>query len=109
MKCGPCGNDDRVSRKPSRPTRPVDVPAATVTVGAKADLLTSRVSVRDVEWVAGPVDGRLLGQTSAHGQPRRCRVDGRDVVWEEPTRRVAPGQSIVLYEGDEVVGSGQVA
>lgn len=31
MKCGPCGNDDRVSRKPSRPTRPVDVPAASRT------------------------------------------------------------------------------
>ena len=31
MKSGPCGNDDRVSRKPSRPTRPVDVPAASRT------------------------------------------------------------------------------
>ena len=31
MKCGPGGNDDRVSRKPSRPTRPVDVPAASRT------------------------------------------------------------------------------
>lgn len=31
MKCGPGGNDDRVSRIPSRPTRPVDVPAASRT------------------------------------------------------------------------------
>lgn len=31
MKSGPGGNDDRVSRKPSRPTRPVDVPAASRT------------------------------------------------------------------------------
>lgn len=31
MKCGSCGNDDRVSRKPSRPTRPADVPAASRT------------------------------------------------------------------------------
>jgi hypothetical protein len=28
VKCGPRGNDDPVSRKPSRPTRLVDVPAA---------------------------------------------------------------------------------
>ena len=31
MNCGPRGNDDRVSRKPSRPARSVDVPAASRT------------------------------------------------------------------------------
>ncbi len=87
----------------------VDVPTATVTVGTKADLVTDRVPLRDLVWVAGPVDGPLLAQASAHGQPRPCWVDGTDVVWAEPTRRVAPGQSVVLYDADEVVGAGQAA
>ena len=26
--------------------------------------------------------------------------------WDEPQRRVAPGQSVVLYDGDQVVGAG---
>jgi tRNA-specific 2-thiouridylase len=30
------------------------------------------------------------------------------VDWAEPQRRVAPGQSVVLYAGDEVVGGGVV-
>jgi tRNA U34 2-thiouridine synthase MnmA/TrmU len=55
--------------------------------------------------VAGP----LLAQVSAHGLPQACRVQGRAVVFEEPSRRVAPGQSVVLYEGDLVAGGGIVA
>lgn len=87
----------------------VDVPGATVTVGAAADLLTDRVALRDLRWAAGPVEGPLEAQVSAHGTPRSARVEGSDVVWAAPQRRVAPGQSIVLYDGDVVVGGGEAA
>jgi tRNA U34 2-thiouridine synthase MnmA/TrmU len=33
-------------------------------------------------------------------------VEGEVVRFAEPQRRVAPGQSVVLYERDEVVGAG---
>jgi tRNA U34 2-thiouridine synthase MnmA/TrmU len=51
--------------------------------------------------------GEFLAQTSAHGEalPARITADLR-VVWETPHRRVAPGQSVVLYEDDTVVGGG---
>jgi tRNA-specific 2-thiouridylase len=94
---------------PPRYAVAVDVPSATVTVGEAADLLTSRVRLGSVAWVDGPVDGALDAQVSAHGAVRACRVDGLDVCFEEPARRVAPGQSVVLYDGDTVVGAGQVA
>jgi tRNA-specific 2-thiouridylase len=94
---------------PPRYAVAVDVGARTVTVGGAADLLTDRVELTAVEWAAGPVADPLLAQVSAHGVPRPCRVDGHAVVFDEPSRRVAPGQSVVLYEGDEVVGAGQVA
>jgi tRNA-specific 2-thiouridylase len=84
----------------------VDVPSATVTVGAKADLLTDRVDLDDLTWTAAPVTGPLLAQCSAHGAPRAARVDGDAVVFAEPARRVAPGQSVVLYEADQVIGAG---
>jgi tRNA-specific 2-thiouridylase len=87
----------------------VDVASATVTVGTRADLLTDRATLADLRWVAGVVTGPLVAQVSAHGLVRPCRVEGPDVVWDEPARRVAPGQSVVLYEGDEVVAAGQVA
>ena len=34
---------------------------------------------------------------------------GATLQWAEPQRRVAPGQSVVLYRGDEVLGGGIAA
>ncbi|MEQ1787445.1 MAG: aminomethyltransferase beta-barrel domain-containing protein, partial [Acidimicrobiales bacterium] len=86
----------------------VDVPTATVTVGAKHDLLVDHVELADLVWVGAPVDGPLLAQTSAHGAPHPCRAEGSTVVFDAPVRRVAPGQSVVLYDGEVVVAGGLV-
>jgi tRNA-specific 2-thiouridylase len=91
---------------PARYAVAIDVPSATVTIGSRADLLTDQVALDGLTWAAGPVSGPLLAQTSAHGVPRPCHVVGAVVVFEEPTRKVAAGQSVVLYEGDEVAGAG---
>jgi len=84
----------------------VDVPEATVTVGTADDLLVDCIELDDLTWVGGVVDGPLSAQVSAHGAPRPCRVDGATVSFPRPERRVAPGQSVVLYDGDVVVGGG---
>jgi tRNA-specific 2-thiouridylase len=81
----------------------VDVARATVTIGSKADLLTDRIPLQGLAWTSSPVAGPLLAQTSAHGAVRAGHVDGDAFVLDEPARRVAPGQSVVLYEADEVV------
>ncbi len=87
----------------------VDVPAATVTVGDADDLLVRRIELVDLAWNGAPVAGPLVAQASAHGTSHPCRVHGTSVVYDEPARRVAPGQSVVLYHGDVVVGGGRVA
>jgi tRNA-specific 2-thiouridylase len=46
--------------------------------------------------------------SDAAGWPRRGSLVGDgivDVHWDEPHRRVAPGQTIAFYHGDEVVGA----
>jgi tRNA-specific 2-thiouridylase len=94
----------------------VDVPAATVRVGTEGDLLTDGLALDDVVWADRPVTGPLVAQCSAHGRPRPARVeadgdtdDRARLTFDEPQRRVAAGQSVVLYDGDEVVGGGLVA
>ena len=89
----------------------VDVPGTTVTVGSRRDLLVDEQPVAGLAWAAGPVDGPLLVQCSAHGVPAAAHITPIDLAagtaavrWEQPQRRVAPGQSIVAYEGDQVVG-----
>ena len=49
-------------------------------------------------------------QTSAHGRAVRAVFEAGTIRWSEPQRRVAPGQSVVLYDtGDDKVLGGGVA
>jgi tRNA-specific 2-thiouridylase len=86
----------------------VDVPTATVTVGAADDLLVDRIELAQLTWTGAAIAGPLLVQASAHGQPQPGRIEGQVALFDAPVRRVAPGQSVVLYDGDVVVGAGLV-
>jgi tRNA-specific 2-thiouridylase len=89
-----------------------DPARAEVVVGTADDLLVGHQTVQDVAWVDGPVDGGVLVQTSAHGRTSAATAEGATgtgsltLRWHERRRRVADGQSVVLYVGDEVVGGG---
>ncbi|MGH9126249.1 MAG: tRNA 2-thiouridine(34) synthase MnmA [Acidimicrobiales bacterium] len=90
----------------------VDVAAGTVTVGSAPDLLDAALHVRDLTWVERPtLPGTALEvQMSAHGRPAAATYHGNgDVAFVEPQRRVAPGQSVVFYQGDDVLGGGIAA
>ncbi len=80
-----------------------------VTVGPIEATLTDTLAVGRIEWSAQPFDGDVLVQTSAHGAPAQGLLTGTSILWTEPHRRIAPGQSIVFYVGDEVVGGGIAA
>mgnify|MGYP000907078908 FL=1 len=82
-----------------------------VTVGSVADLMVDAQEVRRWSWSAGPVAGEVTVQISAHGAAAPAQVEPAEsgvatVRWVDPHRRVAPGQSVVAYLGDEVVGGG---
>ena len=86
----------------------VDVPSATVTVGSEADLLVDVDAGRcvDVGRRLPPAGGCWPRRAPTAPPPRRTSTPPRgEVRWVEPRRRVAPGQLVVLYDGDEVVGS----
>lgn len=86
----------------------VDIPGARVTVGGLDDLLVERIPVTDVSWVDQPLDpgARVTVQTSAHGRAVAATWLGDAVATDERVRRVAPGQSVVCYDGDAVLGGG---
>ena len=86
----------------------VDPKSATVVVGPEDDLLTDRIELTAQTWVGDrlPVGALVLAQASAHGRARPARLEMTGVSYlDGPDRRVAPGQTIALYVGDEVVGS----
>lgn len=84
----------------------VDAATATVTVGAKADLSVESTPLESWAWIGGPVGDEVMLQCSAHGSPAPGRVVDGAVEWRDPHRRIAPGQSVVAYVDDMVVGGG---
>ena len=98
---------------PKRFVLDVDRSAGTVVVGDAAELLRTETTVTAPTWIDGPIDGDVLVQSSAHGTPVPGTVEptpdgGLLVRWYRPQRRVAPGQSVVLYDPTDtyVLGGG---
>ena len=89
----------------------VDASSATVTVGDRGQLDCEVTPMEDWRWADGPVDGGLEVQTSAHGRASLATIDpcGASVRWYDSRQAVAPGQSVVAYRGDIVVGGGTAA
>ncbi|PLS75065.1 MAG: tRNA 2-thiouridine(34) synthase MnmA [Actinobacteria bacterium] len=88
----------------------VDAVAGTVVAGTEADLLTDglAVSAGGWSWTDEPVAAGTVvsAQVSAHGPPRAAVLEaGGRLRWLEPERRVAPGQTVALYDADRVLGS----
>jgi tRNA-specific 2-thiouridylase len=89
----------------------VDVATATVVVGEHAGLLTDEVRLVRRTWAhaEAPPGTQVEVQASAHGSPRPAVLTDEGARLLEPAPRVAPGQTVALYAGDEVLGSGVAA
>ena len=92
-------------------------PAANaVVVGPREDLRRSSLEADSFQWVAGAAPTavtRCDAQLRAHGDahPARAHADGPDRLllrFDAPVDQAAPGQSVVLYRGDEVLGGGVI-
>jgi tRNA-specific 2-thiouridylase len=88
----------------------------TVVVGPREALRRSSIEASAFSWVAGgapPVGIECEAQLRAHGNPHPVRVEAADaqsvhVRFARPVDQAAPGQSLVLYRGDEVLGGGMI-
>ena len=88
----------------------VDITHRRVTVGSSADLLAASVELVDHRWVEGAFVGEVLAQTSAHSPAQPALLDANGQLhWADPQRRVAAGQAVVFYDGDEVLGGATAA
>lgn len=94
----------------------IDVAAGTVTLCDDASLYSDTLTANEFHWISGtaPTDSfRCKAKIRYRQQEQPCTVypqpDGSvRVVFTEPQRAITPGQAVVLYDGDIVLGGGRI-
>ena len=94
----------------------IDAAANAVTVGPRSALERRELSASGVNWIAGapPAGGtRVTAQirhrhTEAPGTIEIAEGDRVTLVFDNPQAAIAPGQALVMYVGDEVIGGGWI-
>jgi len=93
----------------------VDTKTQTVFVGPETLLSVTKISADRARWTSGStpkVGSDVMVQLRAHGEPMAAIVrradDEIEIELVSATRSVAPGQTMALYDGDRVLGSGTI-
>jgi tRNA (5-methylaminomethyl-2-thiouridylate)-methyltransferase len=94
----------------------VDAASNTVTLGPKEALFTRTALVEDFHWIAGQAPEepfRCAAKIRYRHREQPCLLTplkggGVRLDFDEPQRAVTPGQSAVVYDGDEVLGGGEL-
>ena len=93
-----------------------DMQANTVTVGPNEALFSSALRAKDWNWFPFPALTQPMAVTAKirHSQQELAATvypeeDGyARVEFDVPQRAITPGQAVVLYSGDDVVGGGTI-
>lgn len=93
----------------------IDPETGTVTLGHARDLLRRELYASGVNWVSGtPPDGAIRADARVRYRSFDAAAwiepvaDGVIVRFDEPQRAITPGQAVVCYDGDEVLGGGTI-
>jgi tRNA-uridine 2-sulfurtransferase len=94
----------------------IDAGENSVTVGPREALERATLTASGVNWIAGvtPAAGtRVTAQIRYRHREAAARIsplenERVEVVFDAPQSAVAPGQAVVFYDGDEVVGGGWI-
>ncbi len=87
-----------------------------VVVGARRELERTTLTASHVNWIAGQTPDRPLRVTAqirhrheaAHGTVTAIGDMGARLEFDAPQIAITPGQAVVFYDGDRVVGGGWI-
>lgn len=92
----------------------VDPAKNTVTLGTSEHLFSRSLVASEFNWISGsPPEGKIRCSAKIRyrhkEQPAEAEPVAPDrvrVTFDEPQRAITPGQSVVLYDGDVLIGGG---
>ena len=87
----------------------------TVVLGDQEELRASALTASNVNWLIEPPTGPVRCQakiryrhTAAPATVHPFADGGARVVFDEPQNAITPGQAVVFYDGDRVLGGGWI-
>ena len=88
----------------------------TILLGDDAELYASSLLASHVNWISGEAPAqpvRCAAKTRYSQTEAACTAyplpdGGLRVVFDQPQRAITPGQAVVLYDGDVVLGGGTI-
>ena len=94
----------------------IDAASNRVVLSGNESLFSRELTANDFNWIAYDVPPRELRASARvryHQREQAATVtvlgDGRvHLVFDEPQRAITPGQAVVLYDGDTVLGGGTI-
>ena len=94
----------------------IDAAFNRVVLSGNESLFSRELTANDFNWIAYDVPPRELRASARvryHQREQAATVtvlgDGRvQLVFDEPQRAITPGQAVVLYDGDTVLGGGTI-
>jgi tRNA-uridine 2-sulfurtransferase len=94
----------------------IDAPANAITIGGEEDLLCDGLLADEVRWVSGAapegevaVEAQVRYRAPAVPAMLSVRGDCASVRFVEPQRAITPGQAVVFYDRERVLGGGIIA
>jgi tRNA-specific 2-thiouridylase len=93
----------------------IDPVTRQVVIGKEADLATSELTASECNWLADPPPGEFgcTAKIRYNSPPAAATAEALPqgklkVKFQQPRHGVAPGQAVVVYDGDRVLGGGWI-
>ncbi|MBI5483186.1 MAG: tRNA 2-thiouridine(34) synthase MnmA [Deltaproteobacteria bacterium] len=93
----------------------IDAALNQIIVGEQQHVFATGLMAEGVSWIVAPEEDEFAGTCKIRyrHQPVGCRVqllaDGNcEVRFDKPQKAVTPGQALVFYQGDQVLGGGRI-
>lgn len=94
----------------------IDVQNNTVTLAEDADLYEDTLTAADFHWISGQApDGEIRCHAKIRYRQKEqsatafpLSTDQVKITFDAPQRAITPGQAVVLYDGDTVLGGGRI-
>ncbi|MDG0865749.1 tRNA 2-thiouridine(34) synthase MnmA [Candidatus Lucifugimonas marina] len=93
----------------------INADSGQVTVGPAENLMKTRLYASGVNWIAGtapvePFEAEARIRYNGKNSPATVRAlsNGAEIEFSQPVRAITPGQAVVFYKDDVVLGGGLI-